>query len=88
MHLNLVPRVTFEWLESLSKGSNLDLNALSTGSKLHSNTSNPFQMVPICIQMVRIPFQWLENELECFNSRSKGLNFYSNASSLVRMVGI
>ena len=73
----------FECLESLSKGSNLDSNALSTGSKLHWNTLNPFQMVPICIKMVIIPFQWLEYELECFNSHSKGSNFHSNASSLV-----
>ena len=34
-----------EWFESLSGGSNLDLNALSNGYNLHLNALNPFRMV-------------------------------------------
>ena len=96
-------RIFFERFESLSNGSNL-----------HSNASNPFQMVRISIRMLRIPFEymiqisiripleWFEFALECFESilngynfsfeclecHLRGLNLHSNASNLVRMLQI
>ena len=51
----------FEWFKSLSNSSNLHLNA-----------SNPFQMVGIWIQMLRILFKWSEFGFECFESLSNG----------------
>ena len=45
-------------------------------------------MVGIGIRMLRIPFEWLELAFECFESRSNGWNWHSNASNPVRMVGI
>ena len=38
--------------------------------------------------MLRIPFEWLELAFECFESRSNGWNWHSNASNPNRMVGI
>ena len=38
-------KITFEWFESLSNGSNLHLS----GSNLHSNGSNPVRMARICM---------------------------------------
>ena len=45
-------------------------------------------MVRICIQMLRIPFEWFEFALECFESLSNGSNLHSNSSNVVRMVRI
>ena len=47
-----------EWFKSLSNGSNL-----------HSNGSNPLQVVRICIRMLQITFEWFEFGFECFKSR-------------------
>ena len=33
---------------------------------LHSNTLNLFRMVQICIQILQIPFKWIEFAFECF----------------------
>ena len=41
-------------------------------------------MVPICIRMVKIPFQWLEYAFEFFESRWEGSNL--NAFNPFRMV--
>ena len=65
-------RIWFECFESLSNGSNLHMNAL-----------NLFEMVRICILMLRIHFEWLEFAFESFESRSKGWNLNSNASNVV-----
>ena len=43
------------------------------------NTSKPFRTVWIC---VRMPFEWLEFAIECFESLSNGLNLHSNASRM------
>ena len=70
----------FEWFEFL-----LTWN----GSNLHSNASNPFQMIGICIRMhrrriricsrmLRIKFEWLEFAFKCFICHSKGWNLHSN----------
>ena len=67
--------ILFECFESLSNRSNL-----------HSNASNPFQMVRISIRMLRIPFEWLEFPFECFKSLSNGWNLHSNASNPFRVV--
>ena len=71
----------FEWLESLSNGSNLHLIA-----------SNLVRMHPICIRMVRIPVEWFQIAFECFQlafewleSLLNGSNLHSIASTLVRM---
>ena len=55
-------RIPFEWLEFAFQR----FESLSNGSNLHSNASNIFRMVRICIRMLQIPFEWLEFELECF----------------------
>ena len=54
----------FEWLESLSNGSNW-----------HSIASNLVRMFRICIRMVRIPFEWFEFAFDGFEFRSNGSNF-------------
>ena len=70
----------FEWFEFL-----LTWN----GSNLHSNASNSFRMIRICIQMhrrriricswmLRIEFEWLEFAFKCFICNSKGWNLHSN----------
>ena len=93
LHLN----ASIEWFEfSLEIGMvriacdrfKFAFELLVTGSNLHSNALNFVRMIPICIRMVGISFQWLEYAFECFESRSKGLNLHSNASNLVRMVRI
>ena len=68
--------IPFEWFqfgckcfESLSNGSKFAFEcseSLLSGSNLHSNTSNPFRVVWICIWMLRIPFEWFEFGSECF----------------------
>ena len=75
----------FKWFESCSKDSNLPSNALnfvrivririrmvtlSSGSNLHWNHSNPFQMVQTCIRMLRIPFECFKFAFKCFESLS------------------
>ena len=56
----------FEWFECLSNCSILHSNAsLSNGSNLQSNASNPFRIPLICIEMLLIPFEWLEFAFEC-----------------------
>ena len=66
---------------------------------LHSNGSNPFRMVWICIRMpfrvdriwirmLRIPFEWFEFAFACFESLSNDLNLHSNASNPFWMVWI
>ena len=72
-----------------------DLN----GSNLHSNASNPFRMVGICIRMLQIHFKFafecLESLLnglnfafECFESLLNDLNSHSKASISFQMVRI
>ena len=70
-------KFAFERFESLSNCSNL-----------HSNASNPFRMVRICILMVRIPFEGLVFAFERFESDSNISNLHSNASNPFRMVQI
>ena len=60
----------------------------SNVSNLHSNASNPVQMVRICIRTLRIPFLGLEIAFERFESLSNLSNLHSNASYPVRMVRI
>ena len=45
-------------------------------------------MVRICIWMLWIPFEWLEFELECFETLSTGSNFHLNASNPFQMARI
>ena len=45
-------------------------------------------MVVIGIRMLLMSFEWLELAFESFDSRSKVLNWHSNASNPVRMVAI
>ena len=80
-------RTSFEWLEfgfklfkSFLNGIGM-LESLSNGQNLHSNASNPFQTVTISIQMLRLPFQWLEIAFECFKSLLNGQNLVSNTSN-------
>ena len=75
----------------VSQGTNHGAN-----TKPNPNPSNPFRMVLICIQMNgisfevfkmhRITFECFEYGFQCFESRSNGLNFDSNASNPFRMV--
>ena len=71
-------RILFEWFKFGFK----QLEYLLNGLNLHSNASNPFQMVRICITMVRILFEWLEFVLECCSNGSK---LHSNGSTPFRM---
>ena len=90
--------ISFEWFEfafecseSLSNGSNLDSNGSnldsygsnldSNGSNFRSNVSDPFQVLWVCIQMLRTSFKLLEFPFEWFKSLSKGLNLDSSASN-------
>ena len=75
-------RIPFEWFEFAFKC----FESRSSGSNLHSNGSNAFQVVLIWIRMLRIPFEWFEFAFKCFESRSSGSNLDSNASNLFRMV--
>ena len=77
-------RIPFELLEFAFEA----FESLSNGSNLHSNASNPFRMVRICIRMLRIPFKWFEFAFECFESLSNGSNLHLNGSNLFRMVRI
>ena len=66
--------------------------SLSNVLNLHSNASNPFRMVRMCMRMLRIPFEqlefalewfgsleWFEVGFESFESISNGLNLVSKA---------
>ena len=82
----LMVGILFECLESRSNGWNLH--------------SNPVRMIWICIQMVRISFEWFEFAFkwfksrlnawkfafECFETRSNGWNLHSSASNTVQKV--
>ena len=57
-------RIPFEWLEFPFKC----LESLSNGSNLNLNASNAFRIVRIGIRMLRISFEWLEFAFECFES--------------------
>ena len=52
-----------------------NFEALSNGSNLHSNASNPFQVVRICIRMPRMPFERIEIGFQNFKSLSNDSNF-------------
>ena len=67
----------FECFKSLSNGWNLQLKMwlewlefaferFESFSNLHSNASNHFRMVRICIWMLWMPFERLEFVCECF----------------------
>ena len=90
-------RIPFEWFEFAFEC----FESLSKGSNLHSNASNPFRIVRICIRMLlitgmvriwirtlRIPFEWFEFAFEHFESLSIGLNLHWNASNPFRMFRI
>ena len=91
-------RIPFDWFEfafecfkSLSNGSNVHSNGSNPFRKIRiciSNASNPFQIVRIWIRKLRIPFEWFEFAFECFESLSNGSNLHSNASNPFRMVQI
>ena len=70
-------RIWFEWFESILNGSNL-----------HSNASNPFRVVKICIWMLKTLFEWFEFAFECFESLSNRSNLDSNATNPFRMIWI
>ena len=70
-------RISFEWFEFAFEC----FESLSNGSNLHSNASNPFQMVKICIRTLRILLKGFLFAFECFE-------FGLNASNPFRMVGI
>ena len=74
-------QILFEWYEFAFK-------SVSNGSNLHSNALNPFQVVRICIRMLRIPFKWLEFAFERFEPLSNGSNLHSNALNPVRKIRI
>ena len=48
----------------------------------------PFRMARICIQILRIFFEWLEFRFECFESLSNVSNLDLNASNPFQMVRI
>ena len=58
------------------------------GSNLHLNALNPLRLVRICIQMLRVWFEWFEFEFERAKFLSNGQNLHSNVSILVRVVRI
>ena len=72
-------RIPFEWLEFAFEC----FGSLSSGSNLHSNASNPFRMVRICIRMLRIPLECFKFAFECFESLSNGSNLHSNANDTI-----
>ena len=45
-------------------------------------------MVGIRIRTLQIQLEWLELAFKCFESRSNGWSWHSNASNPVRMVGV
>ena len=63
-NLNSKIRIPIEWLEFALEY----FESLSNASNLHSNASNPFRIVRICIRTLRIPFEWFEFAFECFKS--------------------
>ena len=69
--------IWFKWFESISNGS-----------ILHSNASNPFRVVKICIRMLKTLFEWFEFAFECFESLLNRLNLDSNASNPFWMIWI
>ena len=88
-------RIPFEWLEFAFEC----FKYCSKSSNLHSNASNFGQMVPICISMLRIPFEFalkcfkiwfelFEFAFECFESLSNGSNLHSKASNPFQTVRI
>ena len=58
-------RISLKWFEFAFKW----FKCLLTGSSLHSNASNSFRMVRICIWMLQV---WFEIAFECFESLSNG----------------
>ena len=70
-------RISFEWFGFAFEC----FESLSNGSNLHSNASNPFRMVRICIRMLRISLEGFQFAFECFE-------FGVNASNPFRMVRI
>ena len=71
LHLNpsnllRIIRISFGCFESLSKGSNFPqmLRIDFDRFELHSNVSNPFRRVRICIKILENPFQLFEFTLE------------------------
>ena len=81
-------RFSFECFEPLLNGSNLDANASTPFQMVWILHSNPFRMVQIYIQKLRIPFKRFKFGCECFESLSNGSNLDSNASNAFRMVRI
>ena len=55
-------RISFEWFEFAFEC----FESLSNGSNLHSNASNPFRMVKICIRTLRILLKGFLFAFECF----------------------
>ena len=80
--------IGFERLESISNGLNLESKASVPFEllKLHSNASNPFRMVRICIRIPRIPFERFEIGFESFESLSNDSNLHWNGSNPFEMV--
>ena len=88
-------RISFEWIEFESFWNGLNASnhfrgfkfafkcfeSLSSGSNLHSNASNAFRVVRICIRLLGIPFKQFEYAFECFECLANGLNLHSNASN-------
>ena len=64
------------------------IKSLSNSSSLHSNASNSFRKVWICIWFLRISLEGFEFALECFEYFLNGLNLHSNALNTVWMVQI
>ena len=72
-------RISFECLEFACETflSRLEfgfecIESLSNSSNLHSNVSNPFWRVGICIWILRILFEGFEFAFECFGFSSNG----------------
>ena len=81
-------RISFEWLESLFNGSNLDSNASNLVWMVRICIPMVQILLNICIRMLRILLEGLEFALEWFKSLLTGSNLHSNASNFVRMLRI